>query len=487
MPLHSNAKIGRNDPCVCGSGKKFKYCCLKGSASDNSAWRQQRDAFNWLTDAMMHHALSFAEYVPEAWLDFNQDESPLPLEEDAAERQMFMPYFLFDWDPEPRPRRRRAEPAPGLLTRSYLLARGSRLPELEGLILEEAINQPLSFYEVVRCDPGEGVVVRDVLVGGETQVIERTASQSLRPGDIAYGQLCKLPEVTTFGRLAPFAIPPGSKGSIVRLRTWLRKRIAKHNRELIPADLIRYREKVRTTYLDIRDGMRRPPLLANTDGDPLVFHTLTFRVGSAHAAFEALAPLARGISKKRLLAQAQVDDDGALREVEIPWQKKGNRTHGDWEATILGVLRISGQSLVVDVNSEKRATKIRGEIERRLGILAVHQKTVAQDPAEALKKTNRTGTDPRSSEPASEQVGPEVTEALRAEMQRWAENWIYQKVPALGGLTPLEAVDDPDGREVIESLLLQWDRQNEKLAGPEIARPDIDIIRRLLKLAPAAT
>jgi hypothetical protein len=233
--------------------------------------------------------------------------------------------------------------------------------------------------------------------------------------------------------------------------------------------------------------MRKPPQLTNTDGDPFIFHTLTFRVGSAHAAFEALSPLARGISKEQLLAHAQVDDDGALREVEIPWQKKGNRTHADWEGTILGVLRISGQSLVVDVNSEERATKIRQEIERRLGILVVHQKTVTQDPRAALKKKSRARTDPRSaSKGASEQGGAEVAEALQAEMQRWAENWIYQKVPALGGLTPLEAVDDPDGREIIEALLLDWDRRNEKLAGPGIARPDIDLIRRLLKLAPAA-
>ncbi|MBI3329772.1 MAG: SEC-C domain-containing protein, partial [Nitrospinae bacterium] len=21
-------KVGRNDPCPCGSGKKFKYCCM---------------------------------------------------------------------------------------------------------------------------------------------------------------------------------------------------------------------------------------------------------------------------------------------------------------------------------------------------------------------------------------------------------------------------------------------------------------------------
>jgi len=28
-PLKTSQKIGRNDPCPCGSGKKYKVCCLK--------------------------------------------------------------------------------------------------------------------------------------------------------------------------------------------------------------------------------------------------------------------------------------------------------------------------------------------------------------------------------------------------------------------------------------------------------------------------
>jgi uncharacterized protein YecA (UPF0149 family) len=27
-PLVANTKVGRNDPCPCGSGKKHKRCCL---------------------------------------------------------------------------------------------------------------------------------------------------------------------------------------------------------------------------------------------------------------------------------------------------------------------------------------------------------------------------------------------------------------------------------------------------------------------------
>lgn len=28
MPIKKHKLPGRNDPCVCGSGKKFKKCCL---------------------------------------------------------------------------------------------------------------------------------------------------------------------------------------------------------------------------------------------------------------------------------------------------------------------------------------------------------------------------------------------------------------------------------------------------------------------------
>ena len=35
----SSAKVGRNDPCPCGSGKKYKQCCeRKSGALSPAAW-----------------------------------------------------------------------------------------------------------------------------------------------------------------------------------------------------------------------------------------------------------------------------------------------------------------------------------------------------------------------------------------------------------------------------------------------------------------
>jgi hypothetical protein len=73
---------------------------------------------------------------------------------------------------------------------------------------------------------------------------------------------------------------------------------------------------------------------------------------------------------------------------------------------------------------------------------------------------------------------PEVRRQIEEQVQKQVEGWVRTKVPVLGGRTPLQAVADPDGREMVEALLQGWERQNE--AG--IVRPDINALRRLLNL-----
>ena len=34
--VNAAKKVGRNDPCPCGSGKKYKKCCGAGSGSEDS-------------------------------------------------------------------------------------------------------------------------------------------------------------------------------------------------------------------------------------------------------------------------------------------------------------------------------------------------------------------------------------------------------------------------------------------------------------------
>jgi len=41
------AKVGRNDPCLCGSGKKYKKCCL---SLEEPKPTPSQESFNWIVD-----------------------------------------------------------------------------------------------------------------------------------------------------------------------------------------------------------------------------------------------------------------------------------------------------------------------------------------------------------------------------------------------------------------------------------------------------
>ena len=488
MRSHPHEKTGRNDPCPCGSGKKYKQCCLTSAAeSANTPWSRQRDASDRMTPEMLKLASrEVGDDLLLAWADFNQVPIPKPFDKYPNEEAIFSPYLIFDWNPDASIRRRDGRPRAGVVAQSYMEKNAKRLSELELLILHQAISRPVSFYEIVHANPGRGVLLRDVLIGEETEVEEHTASQTMRQGDLVYGQIWILPEVATLGRLAPNAIPPDGKAEIVALRAQLRRKIAKQDRELDAGDLIRYAEQIRTVYLNIRDGLLTPPRLANTDGDLIVFHTLTFRISSAQVAFDALAPLAWGQSKQDLLDGAELNGDGSLKEVAIDWRKKGNKMHKTWDNTILGHLKIVGRSLVVEVNSTKRAEKIREEIDRRLGFHAIHLSTISKTPEEMLAESKRkkgSHSALQEKEAKDPLLDPELKREFEAMVQEQVEEWVHTKVPALGGRTPLEAVADPDGKEIVEGLLLGWERSLERDEGLQGSiRPNIDAVRRLLNL-----
>ncbi len=47
-------------------------------------------------------------------------------------------------------------------------------------------------------------------------------------------------------------------------------------------------------------------------------------------------------------------------------------------------------------------------------------------------------------------------------MEEWATQWIDEKIPALDGKTPREAVMTPEGRKKVEDLLKGWENVEER-------------------------
>jgi hypothetical protein len=205
------------------------------------------------------------------------------------------------------------------------------------------------------------------MLGAEAEVIDRSGSAHLEPGDILFAKLVPVEGIHLVEGMGPVAVPPVHKPALVDLR----KRIGTRD-SLFGSDVLReFDMELREVYFRIADSLLNPrlPELRNTDGDPLEMHTLISDLEAPEAAFEALKDLGAGLSAEEVESGAQRNADGGLVRGEITWRRLGNRMHKDWDNTSLGTLRIEGRRLIAEVNSAKRAAALRKLIEPTNGLV----------------------------------------------------------------------------------------------------------------------
>jgi len=367
------------------------------------------------------------------------DEDDLPL---------FVTFLLWEW-------RATAKAPP--LGEKYLRARGSRATAWEREYIEQALQQPWRFLEVTAVTPGWGIAVRDVFTATTEQVRELIWSRLLRVGDIIFGQYVRVDGIVSLEAMGPLPLPPEQKADLVRVRQRMEKEL--EGNKLRDADLPALARVMRYYYFDQVERLSQPPRLQNTDGELLELHSLRYCIASLDAAFAALSPLALGWTTEELLEGGSFDARGKLRAIEFSWMKRGNRLHKNWDNTTLATLRLRGKTLTAEVNSARRAARLRREIERRLGEGAVFESETVTSADAMLAKAKRRGARP---EPPRAPALIAAEEEMRA---RHMAEWLDTELPALDGQTPRAMVRTADGREMVEALLVGIGRRQASLAA----------------------
>ncbi|MFH2219153.1 MAG: SEC-C metal-binding domain-containing protein [Pseudomonadota bacterium] len=456
-------KIGRNAPCPCGSGKKHKKCCMGKHAVPSQAlyYRRLSEAHDRLVDRLLPYATrTFGEEAVHVamhefllWPDPEDD-----IDEDTLDRAgpLFWPWFLFNWEYDsfdaglelPGPEGR-------TVAELYAEERGNRLDPLERRLIETVNRQPYSFYEALRVDRGKGMRLQDVLEGTRIEVQERSGSEYVQPGDLLYGRAVFVDGVGMLMGLGPTIIPPGRKPDIIQLRKKLRRGIS----SVTDDTLHEWDTEIRDLYFHIDHTLHSRPKLCNTDGDPMEFHRLIYEVSSAEEAFEKLCGLCVTADPGELRADAKQDDTGRIIRAEIPWDRQGHKLSPGMPNTVLGRIMIDERRLTAEVNSAERAEILRREIEVRMGAGAHFKIDEIQDIDSMMNERTAGRIEKKDTEEHNELMKhPEVREQLSDLICRHWESWIKQKIPALGGKTPKAAVKSPDGREAVEALLRDAER-----------------------------
>lgn len=497
-------KLGRNDPCSCGSGKKYKKCCLVSIEDGDFQYRWLRQIEAGLIPRLMEHAFQTfgVESIVDAWEEFNDDgsdEEHDPASDDESEEHdpespmnmVFMPWFLFNWTTFAITDDGGSMPSETTIAESFMRTHRSRLSLDEVVLLSGSNRCPFTFCEVVEVKPGVGLKQFDLLRRLEYEVIEHAASQTLIRGDIIYCATTRIGEVSSNIATGPYALRPTAKRDVLELRSWI---LADSDDDKITdGHLEDYEADIRGLYLDWVKQMLNPhPRITNTDNDPMLPQKIYFDIESAEQAFHALKDLAEDTPESELLLDAQIEE-GRVLSAEIPWlggsAQARKRLGGP---VLLGNIKIDDRRMIVEVNSNERAELIRQQIEKRLGG-DVTYKTTLIEPIEAqlaaaAKAGNKAGneasgdTESTNSSFFSRSDAPPELLAEFEEMNRehW-DAWFDLPIPALNDTTPREASRTEEGRDLLESLLLEYERhQNDSLEN--IIKPDTAALRHELGL-----
>jgi len=288
----------------------------------------------------------------------------------------------------------------------------------------------LSFYEVLEVESGKSITLRDVVTSGEVVVTEKTASKTAQRGDIFLARVVQLDGLAVLDGCAPIAFPPLEKAPIIDLRNKILK-----CHPTITAELLReHHAEILRIYHSTAERLLNPkmPKLANTDGDPLAFCRVTYEIPSPQKAFAALRHLSLGHTESELLQDSKFDSAGNLVSVDLPWLKAGNRQM-PWQNTTLGMIRIDGERLVTEVNSEQRARRFRRIADTKLHTGSRHLSTVIESADAAIEAYSRERTRRAEEEEGDLNERPEIQELLREQLAEYYRRWLEIPVPALSG------------------------------------------------------
>ena len=478
------AKAGRNDSCPCGSGKKYKKCCLPNEAQSVASytWLKMRRTEGELVPTLLKHAMKFygEDALEEAWDEFSLWRD-VPLDPSAHPEldTSFLPWFVFNWVPD-NAEEEEVDHLPEMpVAIHYLEHKGSRLDPFQQRFIAEICEQPYSFLMVTEAKPGESLTLRDLMIGREVTVHERQASLTLRKASIIFTRIITMDDASIMVGCAPTVIPSIYHNDFIDLR----EKMAKHFPNLDKDVLFDYDFELRTMYYDIQESLSNPalPQLRNTDGDEMQFTKMSYTLTcSPRQAFDALLPLSLEENAEMFIQEGNCNEAGELVSIEFPWLKKGNEQHVNWEVTVLGHLTINEDLLTVDVNSQERADLAKLEIESRLGAKANFRHAVIESSERMLEDIAAQPTSALTTQQSNKDLdGPEIQEMLKEMSEKHWRSWLDMSIPALNEQTPREAAKTATGRERLEALL--WEFEGKGAAQRSFA-PDVNALRQELGL-----
>ena len=431
---------GRNDPCPCGSGRKYKDCCApaadsrfatvaSSSTRDSAIGKLLAFAFQPAFDS--DHSVAEVVFWGNLIRDGAADELLWLLNSEDANIK-YNAWFLFDWELD----------GSGTVADLFLDEPQVQLSELERAFLRRLANAHLRLYEVESVDRGHGLRLVDLWTGTRLFVIERTASQQMVNWDLLGARVAPDGLGGNVFEGGLYLYPADAKEDILG---HFRRLFKRHHRKFPLDDAGAFFRKHGAVFhhlwMDLV-AFPEPPQIITPEGDPLMFCRSVFDTERTDSVREAVSaqPSIRAVDDARFSWRETADD--------------GERELGTWS--------FENNRVIFETTSQERAARGRAWIESLVGDAVRFRATALETLEQTLEEVRKQPPRQRRDEHEDEPV--EDSSAVQQLFDRHYRTWLDRPVPALGNRTPRAAARTKLWRSRVIDLLKQLENRTERAA-----------------------
>lgn len=421
-------KSSRNDPCPCGSGKKYKQCCWKAEEARSDRSEAVPKAIEWLIARYGQAAVR--EALDDGFFGgLNDDEYATLWDQhrDAFEGIMAnaMGWLVADGIIIVKGQERRIA--------ELLLGQGGPLLSAEQRHwIERLVATPLGLYEVIEVVPGVSLRLKDVVFTEKVPVLvrERAGSQQVVKFDLIAARILPLADHFELSG----AVYPLPRQRSLDLITELKQELeglapdSPQAKEILGVIIPDYWLKLFVKPIEI------PQIVDQLTGELILLITDHYRVQDWAALDQALS--------------GEADVEGSR---EQGWSRLFEGKDGLRRTSVAINPGKPRDSLAVFYRTQHYADRGRPWFEGVAGGAVAFVSREITDPRGMLAN-RRPAEIPEPSPPA--QLPPEViAEVIGKRIRQLYADWADQPLPVLDDKTPREAIQIPEGLEQVKFLL----------------------------------
>jgi len=478
-------EVRRNDPCPCGSGKKYKHCCLSKESAVliksifNKIHSLAPDAyFNLLVQALIDicpYAFDYMHVNP----DDDWDESFLVevgdyFSKNQMEYGLALDYMVFDMLIEDSLNPEEDIYWIELVDKEHP---GYFTEQEKTIILNNSTNTNLSMFEVLDVVPGESVLLKDLFLKTEYNVIEHSASQQIQKFDILVSRIFTLNSKYYFSS----AIMPVPRKDYQYILNSVKDDYKENFSKLkkMPVFLKMNSDFLIELVQECYDKNRRFNLMTTT-GEEMKLCSADYKI----------------LNKENLIKKLKTVDefnhgseDENKDDIHFNWFggtidgkssspetnkilniSKSHFVKGKSGNVSLGRLDIKGSLLTTETNSEKRMKRLKQILQEIVPeeIKLKSEKTMSMQEAMAQYKQEKQNAK------EADEIPPEIQQELITKyMEDYYKKMFTDKIPMLGNKTPKECLKTKQGKQKVLELLK--DHENNELHKKSQGLPWFDI------------